>query len=129
MKWWEVDFHWYQWGQECTGCTLHRAENTHSYPQCPVTAQEACDHQRCCDWFRNTSHREFVSVLVQAFFQGDPDPAVPCPGSASWIRLRHSCGYLEYSLPGRTGDTTVCAGEVTDITWPGQHVLSIPPSM
>lgn len=129
VKWWETDSHWCQWGQECAGHALRRAENMHSCPQCPVTAQEACDHQHCCDWFRDTSHRGFVSVLVQAFFQRDTDAAIPCPGSASWIRLRHSCGYLEHSLPGRTGDSTACVGEVTDITWPGQHVPGIHLSM
>lgn len=53
------------------------------------------------------------SVSVQAFFQGDTDPAIPRPGSASWVRLWHSCGYLERGLPGRTGDNTGCAWEVT----------------
>lgn len=72
--------------------------------------------------FMDANQREFVSVSVQAFFQRDTDPAIPCPGSASWIRLWHSCRYLEHGLPGRTGDNAVHAWEVTD-TGQGQHVL------
>lgn len=59
---------------------------------------------------------EFASVSVQAFFQGDPDPAVPCAGSAAWVRLRHSCGYLEHGLPGRAGDNT---GDNAAHAWEG----------
>lgn len=89
-----------------------------------LTVREACDHKRCRYSFKDANQREFVSVSVQAFFQGDTDPAIPCPGSASWIRLRHSCGYLEHGLPGRTGDNAVCAREITDTNRLGQRVLS-----
>lgn len=72
----------------------------------------------------DVNQSQFVSVSVQAFFQGDTDPAIPCPGSASWIRLWHSCGYLEHGLPGRTGDKAARAWEVTDANRSGLHVLS-----
>lgn len=124
VRWWQVDSHWCQWGQKCAAMPCAELRTCiHLCPQRPVTAKEAGG------WFRDTSHWGFVSVSVQAFFQGDPDAAIPCPGGAPWIRLRHPCGCLEHSLPGTTGDSSVCAGEVTDITWPGQHVPNIHLSM
>nr|XP_032649204.1 SRSF protein kinase 1-like isoform X3 [Chelonoidis abingdonii] len=40
---------------------------------------------------------------VQAPFQRDPDPAISSPGSSSWVRLQHSCRYLEHSLLDHVG--------------------------
>lgn len=95
-----------------------------SAPEILSAARTACDHKHRCYSCTAANQRAFVSISVQAFFQGDSDAAVPCPGSAAWVRLRHPCGHLEHGLPGRAAGNACVHGSRLTLPGQGQRVLS-----